>query len=171
MIPIEDLEENEWVTSLAVDRAGNPWAGTNRGRIFHREGGVWRSFDEKDGLVHKTSDAESGLGVIGSLMIDSKNVVWAGTGKGIFLYQDGSWVQKEEILVSVSDIAEGSNGRLYIATATTGVIILQNDAIVDQIRKTDGLPVDSAHRIFIASDGTVWIGTAKGVVQYTDTTP
>jgi ligand-binding sensor domain-containing protein len=169
-IPIEGLEENEWIRSIAVDRTGNPWAGTNQGHIFHREGGTWRKFDEKDGLVHKTSSSESGLGVIGTLMIDSKNTVWAGTGKGIYLYQDGSWVQKEELLMSVNDIAEGSNGRFYIATAISGVIILQNDVIVDQIRKTDGLPTDSARRIFIASDGTVWIGTSKGIVEYADST-
>lgn len=102
------------------------------------------------------------------LTIDDNGVVWLATTDGLLrfdsekitLIQDDVLGQEE-----VRGVAHYSNNNLWIATATKGLVFLQNN-ISTSLGEQEGLPaVISAYRcINTDKRGRIWAGTAEGLV-------
>jgi ligand-binding sensor domain-containing protein len=109
---------------------------------------------------------------------------WFGTDKGISALHDNKWLTPDyqsmypEVLFRyypITAMAASKNGdSLYAATEGGGVVrVFRND--VDGISGASAyakwgpiaMPSDSVYSIFIARDGTKWIGTNKGVARHT----
>ncbi len=108
---------------------------------------------------------------------------WFGTDKGVCAFRDGKWLSpsyneiypesmfKEFVITSMAASRTGDS--LYVGTEGAGVVRVY--------RKVDGisgassyaqwgpinLPSDKIYSIYIASDGTQWFGTDKGIARHT----
>jgi ligand-binding sensor domain-containing protein len=74
------------ILSLAEDREGNLWIGTQGGGLNCLRDGVFSAFRKqpKDGLP---SDD------VYALLVDTNNVLWAGTAAGLARYRQGAWTR------------------------------------------------------------------------------
>lgn len=56
-----------------------------------------------------------------------------------------------------------ADGLLWIATATNGLLVLQNEKVIDHILEADGLASNNLSTITHGEPGETWIGTAAGI--------
>jgi len=114
--------------------------------------GVWTLFDTNDGLPGNT---------VTDIRLDRKDNLWMTfAGQGIARYSDGAWTSyktNNSLLLSniVSCVADDSEGRIIIGTALGLSVLSETDiwnSYLDPIIIT---------AVKVASDGSVWIGTAE----------
>lgn len=103
---------------------------------------------------------------------DTKGRYWFGSnGDGIYRYDPSAQsvalrlFSKSDGLAGtqVTGIVEDSTGHIWIATSG-GVSRYDGHTFTNYTTK-DGLPVDGCWSIFIAKDGTIWVGTAAGLCR------
>ncbi|TMQ04352.1 MAG: hypothetical protein E6J90_51630, partial [Deltaproteobacteria bacterium] len=63
-------------------------------------------------------------------------------------------------------LAFDGNGDLWIGMRDRGVVRLHAGALVGTLTTRDGLPSDDVRAFLLARDGTMWIGTFKGLVRW-----
>lgn len=63
---------------------------------------------------------------------------------------------------SITDIKEGQNGDLWIATYGWGVVLIRRDSVIP-FNSSNGLSGDICHRVFIDHEGIVWIASSSGL--------
>ena len=114
--------------------------------------GVWTLFDTNDGLPGNT---------VTDIRLDSRNNLWMTfAGQGIAKYSDDIWTSyrtSNSLLLSnlVSCVAEDDEGRIIIGTALGVSVLSETDtwnSYLDPVIIT---------AVKVASDGSVWIGTAN----------
>ncbi len=116
--------------------------------------------------------------------IGRNSIHWFGTDKGVSAYVNNKWLspsyelfypERMFKLYPISSMAVNRNGdSLYVGTEGAGVArVFRNNvdgisgASVYAIWGPINLPSDNIYSIFIASDGTKWFGTDKGVARHT----
>ncbi|MBT8271804.1 MAG: GAF domain-containing protein [Flavobacteriaceae bacterium] len=102
------------------------------------------------------------------LTIDERGVVWLATTDGLLRYDSEKiTLIKNDILdqEEVRGVTHFPNNNIWIATATKGLVFLQ-DNISTALGELEGLPaVISAYRcITTDANGHLWAGTAEGLV-------
>ena len=142
------------IVSLLVSRDGDLWIGTDGGGLVQYHGGRFARVGVGDGLEHAS---------VRSLLEDAHGTLWIGTDSGLFQRVDASGnrfrLVTEAAPVSVQALAEDHGGRLWVGGDRLFVIEhgdsheqrlpwLQNNQITS-IRET--------------RDGTIWIGTLRGL--------
>ena len=163
------LQSNE-VDALLVDHRGILWMGTRGGGLvsFHR--GVFRAFNQKDGLSSASVQA---------LYEDPEGRLWIATdGGGIDVLQDGkfsTFTHKEGLANdSVFAVCGDREGGVWIATHK-GLNHWTRGRITTLTRK-EGLPSDEIRSLYVDTDKSVWVGTnnaglahvtARDIVTYT----
>jgi ligand-binding sensor domain-containing protein len=146
---------NDWVYSIAIDKKGNIWFGTEGGLAFY-DGSKWKNWNHKDGLGapyekvkdtltkdadpatlskhHAKQKVEMGLekiqapynpNYIVSMLLDSKGRIWCGTWGG--------------------GLSVFENGKFKTYTTSEGLI----GNYVPMLKE--------------GSDGAIWIGQNKGL--------
>ncbi len=100
---------------------------------------------------------------------DGNGGLWIATKVGLYhcsknstsLYND----TVQLISAYVEDVSFNADGQLW-AAGLGGVSIRQKNNMVKALAKKDGLPTVFANCIAMAPDGSMWVGTQKGVVRY-----
>jgi ligand-binding sensor domain-containing protein len=116
--------------------------------------GVWTLFDTDDGLPGNN---------VTDIKLDSKDNLWMTfPGQGIAKYTDGRWTYYRTttsplLSNTVSCVAETSDGSLLFGTST-GISILSGTNTWTSY--LDPLVTMIVTAVKVASDGTVWVGTA-----------
>jgi signal transduction histidine kinase/ligand-binding sensor domain-containing protein/DNA-binding NarL/FixJ family response regulator len=149
------LDSGGSVESLAIDPAGTVWAGFSDGRLD-----VW-----KKGSLGKVRERRPG-DTVQSMLQDSRGTLWVGTSQGLERRRDG---HTEAVPLPgcstdclVTALAQGRDGSLWIGTSDRGVIHLgAGEPAV--LRARDGLPDDGVRALTVAADGTLWVGTQRGL--------
>jgi hypothetical protein len=148
------------VKSLAVDRLGFIWLGTDRGLSQFDGEKNWVTYDYSDGLPSN---------VINSVYIDPLDNLWFGTDKGLALYDRSKFSvrTKKQGLPSdnVTSMAMDANGVFWIGTDAG--LLRQEGKSTKLFTTADGLPSD--HILSVAVDGrwNVWVGTkGQGTARY-----
>ena len=162
-----------WVVSMVEDRSGHLWFGTVGGgvnRLDPRTGRftVFR-YDPNNphSLSHNTVQA---------IFVDHKGTVWVGTEDGLNefdeatqnfrVYKAGTGRNESR----VDQIAEDSQGMLWIATQATGLVRFdpkrQEFTSYRHTSVSDSLSDDVTTSVCTGHDGMLWVGTQNGLNRF-----
>src|SRR5690606_35627008 len=135
-------------------------------------GFMW--FGTKDGLnrfdgnsfkvFHSDPDSPNGLGsnFIRALFVDKSGIVWAGTDRGIFLFDpvtEQFTPFHTEITNEILDIQEDDDGNIWLINALTLYRYSPSSGQLTRITDISRHPVSS---LCVSGNGKVWIGTTQG---------
>ncbi|MGB3074302.1 MAG: two-component regulator propeller domain-containing protein, partial [Chitinophagales bacterium] len=95
---------------------------------------------------------------------DRNNLLWIGTEQGLFIFHDSSMQflgEKFPALKSrISDLRLDATGRLWIASAETGLWMLENEVLKEMLATKEKI---SARNIFIDNNNIIYAGTDAGL--------
>lgn len=149
-------------TSMLVDRQGSTWIGKFNGGLYRHDPftGETRMFDLiKAGLSSNW---------VTSLYEDPQGNIWAGTWGGglacirpagdMDLYTGSNGLPGMKIRTISGDV----EGNILIGTQEAGLCAFRGDSFVSWY-ENDGLSDSRVWSVLEASDGSIWIGTGKGI--------
>jgi PAS domain S-box-containing protein len=152
------------VTALAEDSAGNLWVGTNGDGLFRYANGKWDSFTSRDGL----SDDR-----IHAIFQDQEGNLWVGTAGGLDRFRNTPIIpvtSKEGLLSDdVTAVVQNTDGHVFIFSDGAGLTELRGDHVVQHTAQS-GLPTRFGASLYASADGSVWIGTDRGLCRWKDST-
>lgn len=195
--PLEVNDEESIVSCLCEDSDGTVWAGCDNmglvnfspkdGHIVRRllpdrnvhsiiqdgaflwvgsyAGGLHR-VDKRTGAVR---DYLTGSSVY-ALKIDSNDILWVATMGSIIRFdrKSGKEMESFETGDTVTDIAETSDGCLWFATTSKG--LLQYDPstrVWNQFRRSNGLPNDHINSLYVSERNNLYIASSSGLTLLT----
>jgi ligand-binding sensor domain-containing protein/signal transduction histidine kinase len=170
-VQIPGTSANLDVRTLAEDREGSLWVGTEDEGLYRRKAGLWTHWGRKDGLENES---------VWSLYADGDGALWIGTcGGGLSRWGDGridSWTTKDGLANNViCQILEDNRGNLWFGSYG-GVFRISKQQLQRGNRplqcvsydQDDGLPSIECQGGFQPSgwksrDGRLWFPTIKGL--------
>jgi len=157
----EGLPHNT-VHNLSVSREGYVWASTWEG-LARYNGRHFAIFDSSN--IPGLSD--DGFRAV---LASADGSVWGGTARaGLVRLKDGAWTSlglKQGLSTLNMFSLEPAEDGIWAGTQDGGAIHVANDGTVKVLRAADGLYADWVQCIKVDSDGSVWIGTARGLNLY-----
>lgn len=156
----EGLPEQR-VVSLFQDHEDSIWVGTNGGLMRLRDV-PFTSYTEQDGLAGNYAR---------SVLAHSDGSVWVGSSTGLSQIKDDQVISLPLMMAdgtppSILSLAEGSAHELWVGTFSHGLLQLVAGKIVAIYGRGDGLPSNEIRAILPTQDGSVWVGTAAGLSQF-----
>lgn len=147
------------VAALFEDRERSIWLGTSGG-LFRLRAALFVSTTERQGL---------GADYVRTLLELPDGQMLAGTSGGLAVIgrdQDGDHVTRrlladESVLSAVQD----KDGGLWVGTYYSGVLRVENGAVRRRIDRDSGLPGAQIRALLIEPEGTLWIGTHRGLAR------
>lgn len=156
-------------------RDGKVWFGTNDGLFYFEnvESRDFKWFSKNDGLAGNE---------IYSIFEDAVGNIWVGTVTGLSKLVPSTDKKKYTVKSYFSDendprslsadfvrtIAEDNKGQIWLGLEKGGVNLYQSDT--DQFKRytteNSRLTNDIVRKIYVAKDGTIWIGTMDGLNVY-----
>lgn len=158
---VEDGVAHTIYHAIRRDRRGHVWVGTTGKGISRFDGKAWTSWGVKDGLPS---------GWINDIAEDATGRMWAATAGGLASFDGTSWKLFP---------ARGLLGRIW--THATALAVRGNEIWVGTggqgLLMTDGtywydpgseakLPSREVSSLLVDGAGTLWVGTARGLVSY-----
>ncbi len=146
------------VLSDAVEEPGGTlWLGAPWGLGRLERGGAWRVYTKRDGLPDTA---------VTDLCLDASGTLWIGTQQGLARFERGELVAgdaagalgSQRIQAIYADRDQG----VWIGTDTDGVHQLR-DGLFTPVTSQEGLSDDLVTPILEGRDGSIWIGTARGL--------
>jgi signal transduction histidine kinase/streptogramin lyase len=161
-----------WILSIVEDRSGYLWFGTLGAGLnrLDRRTGKFKVFRHDAADPHSLSQ-----NTVAKLFVDGRGVLWAGTDDGLDAFDPATEsfrTYKAQGLgeMRVRDIAEDSQGALWIALRATGVLRL--DPVTRQFTtyqhtpQPGSLSSDKTWAVSVDRAGIVWIGTESGLNRF-----
>jgi len=173
---------HNWVTTIAIDRQGNKWIGTESywsGSNY--VGGGLAKFDGVNWTVYNTENSGLPSNYVNAIAIDAQGNKWIGTEYGGLAMFDGvKWTiynTSNSGLPSdyVRAIAIDAQGNKWIGTESywngsnyVGGGLAKFDGVNWTVYNTEnsGLPNNGINAIAIDAQGNKWIGTYKGLAKF-----
>lgn len=152
---------DDFIRSLAIDRDGNHWIGTDVGGLVR--------LSRRSVFSHQRPG--SGMQSIGPMVGDGDGGLWIGAVCGGLLhFRDGAFrVYGERDGLThpcVWALHRDPDGTLWIGTAGAGVFMLRN-GIISSFDKAVGLGgVPNVSTITRDRDGALWIGRSEDLVRF-----
>ena len=180
----------DFITAKFVDSNNNLWLGTTA-RITSYNGSTWRSFNRKNGLTSQngypygfveTADkkiimtAVNGLYtynnedqweqekikyLYGNSYLDDQNRLWLPYHKGLIIRDAENETMYKDI-PKVHKIFEDHHGGVWALSRNKGVKRYK-DGEWKLFNEDNQLPSNSITLTYVSNDGTVWLGTNKGI--------
>lgn len=149
------------VNAVAQTTDGFLWLATEEGLIRY-DGQTFVTFDERNAL---------GLGdrMIRSLAPSPDGGMWIGTMTGLARYDHGiftSFRNETEFYTDVYDLGLTGDGSVWFSSDSGLRRYNMRAESLHVYTVADGLPSNGITGIAGAADGTVWIGTRRGLVHY-----
>ncbi|HET7842720.1 MAG TPA: diguanylate cyclase, partial [Xanthomonadales bacterium] len=153
-----------YIRTLMEARDGTLWIGTQTGlnRIVD---GRHESMNGRDGLVGTKVDAIAEL-ADGTMLVNTE------TGGLQARPPGGTYApfipEAAQALHGARVIVQGDDGHVWLGTSESGLFEVDGRHIVRRFRQVDGLPDDAVLAIHRDADGTLWLGTHKGLARLRD---
>ena len=133
---------------------GSIWVGGNQGLLRLRDtpfGALGKEQGLSDENVHSVLETVDGD-------------VWIGTHNGLNRLHEG---QMSHIMASQTflALAQAHDGGLWVGTSSNGAMHVLRGQVDRVVDRHHGLPSDLVRGILEDADGTLWIGTGKGLMQ------
>lgn len=149
------------ISSIAQDRAGNIWFGSNGNGAFRYDGKALRNFTRKDGLCDD---------FVQCILQDRQNAVWFGTRYGGVCLYDGegfaTFSTKEGLGTDfVWTMAQDRRGLLWYGTVGAG-LCGYNALRFRCFGQAEGLTNAHVQSILEDTDGALWVGTSGGLFRF-----
>jgi signal transduction histidine kinase/ligand-binding sensor domain-containing protein len=157
---IHDLRSglpNEFVRSLAQDRAGRVWMVTAEGRLGWWQKGAWRAMERADGWPRLDSFC---------VCPARDGGVWISTvRRGLWRWSEGL-MREHDLGVNVPrepavDLLEDRQGRLWMVTDNSGVYCL-NQTNLTAYSTEEGLPSRFMRCVIEDEQGSIWAADWRG---------
>ncbi|MEO6076667.1 MAG: two-component regulator propeller domain-containing protein [Dokdonella sp.] len=150
------------VLSLAFDREGNLWVGSNGGLSRVVETGI-----ERLGVAQGLENAYAR-----TIAEAANGDIYIGTSGGLYQYRDrqliAHWGARVLGSSSVTALRFDGHGDLWIATYDAGVSRMRDGKVVASLNRSTGLHQLSVRAFLFEDDGSMWLGTSEGLVRYVD---
>ncbi|TMQ24486.1 MAG: hypothetical protein E6J90_08090, partial [Deltaproteobacteria bacterium] len=149
--------------AIAQTADGYLWSASQEG-LSRFDGTGFTTFD------HRNTEGVP-ANVFTALAVDAAGTLWAGTYDHGVLHLVGgefravAWEPGPQEQ-RVRALAFDGNGDLWIGMRDRGVVRLHAGALVGALTTHDRLPSDDVRTFLLARDGTMWIGTFKGLVRW-----
>ncbi|PYE34508.1 diguanylate cyclase (GGDEF)-like protein [Idiomarina fontislapidosi] len=140
-----------------VDASGNLWAATAGGLSVKRAGAM--RFELIDDLPANR---------VRKLLIDSDGRLLVGTGSGLYRQQDDKFTFEKllpNLNFTISAINRTRDGALWLGTYRNGVLRFYNGEL-QQVNTDNGLPNNHVLDILEDQEGSVWVSTHGGLMQF-----
>ncbi len=105
-------------------------------------------------------------------LIKYKDLLWVGTNKGIFIYQDEKitipFPNDTFLSSAITSMERLGDELLIIGTKAYGLLIVKGNNMIDRIDKTNGLAGNLVRKVHIDNQNTIWAATNMGLsrIQY-----
>ncbi|MEM7368583.1 MAG: two-component regulator propeller domain-containing protein [Bacteroidota bacterium] len=170
------------VWSLCEDRQDRLWVGTHQGLHLYIKGEQrFISYVEEEDNPQSISNQS-----VSDIFQDSQNRLWLGTHKGINVLETIpepdeklefiSWVRDPQIRNGlqgdwVLDIVEDQSGRIWVATRSGGLHVLEENADLQTstwrvFDMEDGLSSNSIKGLILDQLGQIWVSTNSGLSSF-----
>ncbi len=155
---IRGLPFDEPSEVLAVEEGadGRIWLGTTSRGVL-----LW-----ENGILKELSDDWKKGEVVAALVVDRKDQLWVGTSMGLRLYD--SEMRRVELPVGtfpeVKSLLVDKDGAVWIGTSGDGLYRYFEEKL-SVLRETDGLASDYIYALEESPDGSIWVGSSKGLSQ------
>lgn len=166
---------NNYITSIIEDSEKKLWISTLGGGIssFNRKDKTFTPFRKNDNQPYSPADDK-----VYCLFCDSHGHIWAGTEKGIQLFDPAGRLFStppilKKITYPVLTIKEDKAGNLLAGTSNNGLFLFnQSFNTIRQFMHTDAdknsLSSNLVRDIEITAKGNIWIGTVNGGLDLFD---
>lgn len=166
---VESETSKSGIYTIAQDRFGVMWMGTNGGGLYKYDGINYVSYEQDS--KHSNSINSNLIYII---YVDSKNRLWVGTDEGLCLYNrnldtfeniDLRKKNQKETVISVKSIIEDNNGNIFLGTFNNGLLKLNVKS-----REITSLKLDTPNTanylinsLVKDKKGTIYLGTNSGL--------
>jgi ligand-binding sensor domain-containing protein len=139
---------------------GGLWVGTTGKGLSVFRDGVWKSYGRKQGLLNLW---------VNDVLATEDGTVWVATGSGLYSGKPGSWRlfggkgKPPPIETEVSSLVF-HNKTLWVGTMLNGMWAIKHGFWIRMPPKE--LPSPEVLTQAADSEGTLWIGTRRGLVAY-----
>lgn len=150
---------NNRVAALFADREGSVWAGTNAGLLRFAD------------TPFVTIDSHQGLAddYVRALLQTRAGEILIGTSRGMDRWQDERVTGTAGLEGdSVLSLAEDGAGDIWLGTYSTGLIRWRDGVIQERFTAPATLPSNQVRAVHASRDGSLWVGTARGLVRRKD---
>jgi signal transduction histidine kinase/ligand-binding sensor domain-containing protein/CheY-like chemotaxis protein/HPt (histidine-containing phosphotransfer) domain-containing protein len=149
----QDGLSNDLAWSILEDRKGSLWVGTQNG-LNRLDGFRVTTFSARDGLASP---------IVRAIAEDPDGALWFGTAKGLHRFAAGRLTRFQDNgapNVAIYSILP-DHGGLWIGTL--GGLYRYEKGRFTAYKRQDGLPEESVFALLADPDGSLWIGTRRGV--------
>ena len=161
-LPVTDPLASASVLAIFEDREGNLWVGTESNGLQILRDQRFQTLTTRDGLPSDN---------VTTIVQDGAGMLWVGTaGKGVTALKPGTTQQarifgvRDGLLSDVILSLAAANGDLWVGTAD-GLSRIRRGAVTS-FTSADGLPDDFIRSLHADEDGSLWIGTRRGVTHW-----
>ncbi len=150
-----------WSPDYYLEKDGTLLQGVRNLRRLYDNGKVEMVYSYPDDKgIHRQN-------LLQTIMSDAHKRLWVGCISGLF-YVDGTNMSTKGLKdplfrARVSDLLSDPNWKNVVATRGEGIYFFDNNKILRQIKKKDGLLSDLVNVMFIDENGGLWVGTNKGL--------
>ncbi|MCE9538592.1 MAG: hypothetical protein K8R85_05160, partial [Bacteroidetes bacterium] len=156
---IEEGLPQSSIYTMLQDKDGIIWVGTMNG-VSKYNGLNFENFSKKDGLSENR---------VTSSCLDKNGSIWFGHWSGGITKYDAITKKFLEIIPenfkiskTITCVLADKQGRIWMGTDGQGLLKYEKGNFVNLTTK-DGLTSDAVTALMENNDGTIWIGTAKGI--------
>ena len=144
---------NNIVRDLLFDQQGNLWVGTYRSGIFFLADGSITSFTQNDGLETNIISNVTTFGDDAYLLGNENGVLNLLKDGVISTYQPPIPIPSERLKHLMTD----NTGRIWVSTY--GGLLVLDGSRSRHFQTSNGFPDNFVRIAFLASDGSIWVGT------------
>lgn len=144
------------VHAVFCDRTNRIWAGTHSGAVhFNHQTGMWAVHDSLHGVEVYCFAEHATL-----------KTLYIGTNNGLYcMEENGAWSHPLAGYPVTTIVPSIGGDTVWCGTSNSGVL-LATDSLEQIFSTTSGLPEVTIWALTMHTDGTLWVGTSRGMAIY-----